>query len=157
VETYELHGVRLDTIISEVDRLWERLQTDEALKQEAADEDVDVSVFAGVYRPQVISIQLKAHSIGGSAASLDIAFATAISGAHIVAYDLWKKVFLPRLQSKFGRDTITPVTRSDSKRRIAKVIKPSDARSDTNGTTGLSKTNTKHRKNSTKKSPTKRR
>jgi hypothetical protein len=43
VETYELDGgVTLDSIISEVDRLWRCLQSDEAFKREVADENVEM-------------------------------------------------------------------------------------------------------------------
>jgi len=61
---------------------------------------------------------------------LDVSFAAVISGAHILVYDLWKQVLLPRLKKKFGKDALNSEAPKEkatkSKRETPKKGRPAD-------------------------------
>lgn len=110
-ERYELHVVELPELIKEVDRLWRLLPHDEGMREDAADAGIDVSRFADVPRPKAIRITTVAHGISGPE-FFDVGFFASIPGLSVVAFDLWKKVILPRVQSRFGKDAVRRAKRN---------------------------------------------
>jgi hypothetical protein len=105
MERYEVRVVEMRDVIKEIDSLWNRLQSDELLKEDCEDAGVDLSKLAGMSRAGVIDIKAPGHGISG-AELFDVSIVSAISGAHVVAYDLWKRVILPRLEKRFGKGAI---------------------------------------------------
>jgi hypothetical protein len=97
--------VEMSDLIYEIDRIWKALQADEVLQEDALDVGIDVSKFAGMSRAEALAITTPAHGITG-AELFDVTAVSAISGMHVVFYDLWKRVILPRLQQRFGKDAI---------------------------------------------------
>jgi hypothetical protein len=127
IERYRLRGVSLQSVLEEVDRLWDRLRSDRGLRADSKDAGIDVSVLPDVPRARAIKIRTEGHGIDGSMV-LDVSFASVISGAHIFAYDLWKQVLLPRLKSKFGKDALnSEASKKDATKSRKKTSKRSSA------------------------------
>lgn len=108
MERYEVKSVESPVLIAEVDRLWGRLRTDPELIQDAQEAGIDVLVFADTRRNEVLGFRTTRHGIGGPEL-LDAAVISVTSGLHVIAWDLWKKVLLPRLVRRFGKDAVKPV------------------------------------------------
>jgi hypothetical protein len=111
MERYELRIVEMPDLIMEIDSLWDRLQSDDALKEDASDAGIDLSKLPRVRRSKAIKIETVGHGISG-AELFDASVISAMSGAHIVVWDLWKKVILPRLQQRFGKDAVKQASRA---------------------------------------------
>lgn len=105
MERYELRIAEMSDVVREIDRIWEGLQSDEPLQEDARDAGLDVSRFAGIKRADALVVSTVAHGISG-AELFDVTAVSAVSAMHVVLYDMWKRVILPRLQQRFGKDAI---------------------------------------------------
>jgi hypothetical protein len=54
---------------------------------------------------------------------LDASLVSVMSGAHIVAWDLWKRVILPRLAQRFGKRAVKPIGRRQAKQKATPKTK----------------------------------
>jgi hypothetical protein len=105
MERYELRAVELDEVINEIDRIWSGLQSDEGLQQDAKDAGIDPSKIDGMKRTDALRVTTAAHGLTG-AELFEITAVSAVTGMHVVLYDLWKRVILPRVQQRFGKDAV---------------------------------------------------
>ena len=108
MECYVLSGVESPELITEVDRLWSRLETDPELRQDAEEAGTDVSRLTGQRREDLIEFRTPRHGIGGPEL-LDAAAISATSALHVIAWDLWKRVLLPRIAQRFGKNAVKRV------------------------------------------------
>ena len=108
MERYQINGIDALEFDREIDAIWARLHSDKGIAEDAEDARIDLTLLKGVSRGDVFSIKVKQHGITGPEA-IDIVLGSGIVGIQIVAYDVWKKLFLPRLQERFGKERIKPV------------------------------------------------
>jgi hypothetical protein len=127
MERYELRIAEMSDVVREIDRLWEGLQSDEPLQEDARDAGLDVSRFAGIKRADALVVSTVAHGITG-AELFDVTAVSAVSAMHVVFYDMWKRVILPRLQQRFGKDAIkehvVPKAMPEKRPRAGRKSKP---------------------------------
>ena len=150
MERYELRVVELSEVVNEIDRIWNGLQSDEALQQDAKDAGIDLSKIGGMKRADALRITTPAHGLTG-AELFDVTAVSAVTGMHVVLYDLWKRVILPRVQQRFGKDAVKERTtpkeprRKDSRsgRNLSKAAARKDATGSKKKTGGSRKKKTR--------------
>ena len=92
-----------DEVQQEIDKFWAEVETSEQLRKDLADAGVDLSGVSGTERGNAIRVSVRGAGIEPTAVALVIAFAPV---ANEVLISLWKRVLLPRIRDRYGRDAI---------------------------------------------------
>lgn len=105
MERYELKIVEMSDVVNEVDKIWRQLRSDVVLREDAEDAGIDLSEIGQMKRSDALRISTPSHGITG-AELFDVTAVSAVTGLHVAIYDLWKRVILPRIQQRFGKDAV---------------------------------------------------
>jgi hypothetical protein len=97
---YERGRLTVDELQDEVARLWNELQEDEELRQEARSAGIDVDQLGASEAEPPVRVQPAAAGFEPGTILLII--------AGVVARDVWKEIILPRLKRRWGADAIGP-------------------------------------------------
>jgi hypothetical protein len=92
-----------DEVQREVDSFWDAFEHDGELRQEVQDAGIELSELDAVNRQGGITVSVRGAGLDPALVSLIVAFAPAVN---TVAVSLWKKVLLPRIRRRYGRDAV---------------------------------------------------
>lgn len=99
-----------DDVQREIDSFWDAFDHDDELRKEVQDAGIETSELAQVDRQGAISVRVKGAGLDPALVSLVVAFAPAVNA---VVVSLWKKVILPRIRRRYGRDAVGPERSSE--------------------------------------------
>lgn len=91
-----------DEVQREIDKFWAELDTDD-LRKELADVGIDLDAVPAEERTSAIRVSVRGAGLDPLSVTLVVAFAPV---ANAVLLSLWRKVLLPRIRSRYGRDAI---------------------------------------------------
>jgi hypothetical protein len=93
-----------DEIQREIEKFWAELDASDELRKELVGAGVDItSLPVKEERADAIRVSVRGAGVEPTMVSLIIAFAPV---ANEVLISLWKRVLLPRIRSRYGRDAI---------------------------------------------------
>jgi hypothetical protein len=94
----------------EIDSFWDSLESDDDLRKEVRNAGIDDAELEGLDRQEAISVSVRGAGLDPTLVSLVVAFAPTVNA---VIVSLWKKVILPRIRRKYGRDAVGSEKPSD--------------------------------------------
>jgi len=92
-----------DEVQREIDSFWDLLGRDDRIREEVRNAGIDISEYIGTDFHDTIHVKAKGAGIDPATVALVVAFAPT---ANAIAVSLWKKVILPRIRHKYGRDAV---------------------------------------------------
>ena len=99
-----MRGTRsADEIQREIDSFWESLYSNDELREKVKNAGIDIPEYAVDDWHDAIRVKVKGAGLDPSSVELIVAFAPT---ANAIAVSLWKKVILPRIKHRYGRDAV---------------------------------------------------
>ncbi len=95
----------VDEIQREIDAFWDALGEDDELRADVRDGGIDVRVLDLLSGKEAIRVTALGAGLDPGLVCLVVAFAPAVN---TIAVSAWKKVILPGILKKHGRDAIGP-------------------------------------------------
>jgi len=93
----------VEEIQREINSFWDQLRHDVRLREEIKDVGIDIPDDAAEDWHDAIHVEVKGAGIDPSTVALIVAFAPS---ANAIVVSLWKKIILPRIRRKYGRDAV---------------------------------------------------
>jgi hypothetical protein len=87
----------------EIDTFWAELETSGQLRKEVVDAGVDLGALPTEARSEAIQVTVRGAGLDPTMVSLVVAFAPIANEALV---SLWKRVLLPRIRDRYGRDAV---------------------------------------------------